>query len=110
MFYNYFPLFHNYFSHVSQVELKREGIEIEPFTRESVDFEMKAPTKIEKPEAPEEEFEITLSAKKPTKGISKDEVDATELISVPKTKVGEQFVLWNCVLLLMLWVLQHQRK
>lgn len=49
---------------------------------------MKAPTKLEKPEAPEEEVEVTLQPKKP-KDISKDEVDATELVAVPKIKVSK---------------------
>lgn len=48
---------------------------------------MKVPAKLEKPEAPAEEVEIT-QYEKPAKDVTKDEVDAVAEIGVPRIKVG----------------------
>lgn len=69
------------------METQREAIDVEPIKRESVDFDMKVPTKLEKPEAPAEEVEIT-QYEKPAKDVTKDEVDAVVEIGVPRVKVG----------------------
>ena len=70
--------------------MKREPVEIEPFEREKVDLEFKAPEKPEKPEKPIEEIEKPAYVRE-LKETPDDEVDATEL-TIPKVEVSNQML------------------
>jgi predicted helicase len=78
-----------FFLFVSQLEGKRDKIDVEPIEREKIDLDMAAPTKLEKEEAPTDELEKKPYKHEP-KEVTIDEVDATELL-IPKVKVETNF-------------------
>lgn len=71
-----------------KLEGKREPVTVEPIEREKVEVEKAAPTKLEKEEAPTEEVE-KMPYKPEPKELTKDEIDAAELL-IPKVKVQVQ--------------------